>query len=57
MSGPGALLLSIAMIASFLLAIGGIALIARGTDRKKGVLMALAALVLAGNVLVWTWPL
>jgi hypothetical protein len=45
------------MIAAFLLAAGGIALIARGTDRKKGVLMALAALVLAGNVLVWTWPL
>ena len=57
MSGPGALLLSIAMIAAFLLAAGGIALIARGADRKKGLLMGLAALVLAGNVLVWTWPL
>jgi len=57
MSGPGTLLLSIAMIAAFLLAAGAIAMIVRGSDRKKGLLMALAALVLAGNVLVWTWPL
>jgi hypothetical protein len=54
MNGPGALLLSILMIAAFLLAAGGAFLIATGRDRKKGSLMAICALVLLGNVLVWT---
>jgi hypothetical protein len=46
--------LGIAMIAVFLLTAGGIRLIARGEYRKQGWLMITAALVLLGNVLVWT---
>ncbi len=51
MSGPGATLLSILTIASFLLAFGGFATIRRG-DRGRGVLMLVAAAVFAGNVLI-----
>jgi hypothetical protein len=53
-SGPGAILLSIAMIAAFLLGAGGVWMIAKARDRKKGALMLVAALVLLGNVLIWT---
>jgi hypothetical protein len=53
-SGPGATLLSIAMIAAFLLGGGGMWLIVRRRELKKGVLMLGAALVLLGNVLIWT---
>lgn len=53
-SGPGAILLSILMIAAFLLAAGGAWMIAKVRDTKKGILMVTAALVLLGNVLVWT---
>jgi high-affinity Fe2+/Pb2+ permease len=45
--------LAIAMIAAFLLTIGGIRLILGRDNRKQGMLMLLAALVLVGNVLVW----
>ena len=53
-SGPGAILLSIVMIASFLLFAGGAWMIGKGRDRKKGMLMLVAAAVLLGNVLIWT---
>jgi len=53
-SGFGAALLSIAMIASFLLGGSGMWLIVRKGDMKKGLLMLVAALVLLANVLVWT---
>ncbi len=46
--------LALAMIAAFLLTAGGIRLITRGEHRKQGWLMLVAALVLVGNVLVWT---
>jgi hypothetical protein len=46
--------LALAMIAAFLLIAGGIRLITRGEYRKQGWLMLVAALVLVGNVLVWT---
>lgn len=46
--------LSIAMIAGFLLAGGGVLLIIRQRDCKRGVLMVVAALVLVANVLIWT---
>jgi hypothetical protein len=52
--GPGAVLLSIVMIAAFLLFAGGMWMIAKARDRKKGLLMLVAALVLLGNVLIWT---
>jgi hypothetical protein len=53
-SGFGALFLSLAMLAAFALAGGGAWLIVKARERKKGVLMIIAALVLVGNVLVWT---
>lgn len=55
MTGLPAILLSIAMLASFGLIIGGVVLIRRG-DTRKGVLMIVAAAVLVGNVLIWTLP-
>lgn len=54
MSGLAAALLSVMMIAAFLLAGGGAWLALSGRDRRKGLLMAVAAAVLLGNVLVWT---
>lgn len=53
-SGLGPLFLSLAMIAAFCLAGGGLWLIAARREPKKGLLMVAAALVLVGNVLVWT---
>lgn len=53
-TGSATTLLSIAMIAAFVLAGGGLWLLVKGHDRKRGVLMLLAALVTLGNVLVWT---
>jgi hypothetical protein len=55
MTGLPAILLSIAMLAAFGLVIGGVVLIRRG-QRRKGVLMIVAAAVLVGNVLIWTVP-
>ena len=53
MSGPASLLLSIMMIAAFLLGAGGIWLIVRRRDARKGVLMLVAAAVFMLNVLIW----
>lgn len=53
-SGPGAILLSILMIAAFLLGAGGAWMIVKAGDTKKGLLMLTAAAVLIGNVLIWT---
>lgn len=55
MTGPGPILLSILMVAAFLLAAGGLHLILRRRERFKGALMLLAALVALGNVLIWTF--
>jgi hypothetical protein len=46
-------LLSIAVLAAFILAGGGIYLIARRIHRLQGALMIVMALVLIGNVLIW----
>ena len=46
--------LSLAVIASFALAGGGLYLLLSRRERKQGVLMLVASLVLFGNVLVWT---
>lgn len=51
-----AFLLSIAVLAVFALVAGGIRLIMTKRDRRKGALMLVAALVLLGNVLIWTLP-
>ena len=53
-SGLTALLMSISVIAVFLLVAGGIRLLRMG-DRTKGVLMLIAALVLLVNILIWSW--
>ncbi len=45
---------AIAMLAVFACLIGGIAVIRRGRDRRKGVLMLVMAAVLLANVLIWT---
>ena len=44
--------LALAMIAALILLIGGVKLV--GKDRQRGLLMIAAALVLVGNVLIWT---
>ena len=54
MTGASAIFLSVLMIAAFLLAAGGIYLVVKRKDRKKGVLMLVCAAVALGNVLVWT---
>ena len=54
MSGASATFLSILMVAAFLLGWGGIYLLWKKGDRKKGTLMLVAAAVAVGNVLVWT---
>ena len=54
MSGVEAAAPAVAMLAAFALAGGGIVLIGKGSDRRKGVLMLAMALVLIANVLIWT---
>lgn len=53
--GPAAL--SIMIIAAFLLGAGGMRQIVKGKGNRKSLLMIIAALVLIGNVLIWTLPL
>ncbi|MFN3389510.1 MAG: hypothetical protein ACK40O_11320 [Allosphingosinicella sp.] len=53
-TGLAAILLSIGVIAAFVLGGGGMWLIVRGEDRKRGFLMLAAAVVTLGNVLIWT---
>jgi hypothetical protein len=52
MSSIGSGAMAAAMIAAFLLAIGGVKLVMRKEDRKRGLLMLVAAAVLVGNVLI-----
>ena len=54
MSTVASLALTLAMIAAIALLIGGVTLVRRAQDRKRGALMIVAALVLVGNVLIWT---
>ena len=51
------LIQSIAMLAIGALLTGGVWLVAKRQDRQRGVLMIIAALVLLGNVLIWTLPI
>jgi hypothetical protein len=46
--------LSLAVIASFALAGGSLYLLVKRRERKQGLLMLAAALVLFANVLIWT---
>lgn len=45
---------AIAMLAVIALTIGGVRLIVRRVDRRRGILMLVAAVVLFGNVLLLT---
>lgn len=45
---------AIAMIAAFILAFFGVRLTQRPDTRTKGMLMVVMALVLVGNVVIWT---
>jgi hypothetical protein len=54
MATLGATLMSIAVIAAFALAAGGLWMLVKGADRQRGLLMLLAALVTLANVLIWT---
>ena len=49
-------MLSLAMIAIVALVWGGSVLLRRGNDRKRAILMLVAAVVLLGNVLIWSLP-
>jgi high-affinity Fe2+/Pb2+ permease len=46
--------MAIAMVAAFLLLIGGVKLMLDRQTRAKGALMIAAALVLVMNVMIWT---
>lgn len=50
------LLLSLTMLGALALLAGSIALFRRGNDRKRALLMLVAALVLFGNVAIWVVP-
>lgn len=54
MTGTAAFLLSIMVLAVFALVGGGVYLVVKGRDRRKGALMLVAALVLIGNVAILT---
>jgi len=45
--------LSLGILAAIALTAGGVWLIAKGGDRRKGMLMLAAAAVLLANVLIW----
>lgn len=51
--GPAGTLLAILMLVAVLLAVFGIRMIARG-ERRNGVLMLVCAVVMVGNVAIWT---
>jgi hypothetical protein len=53
MTGLTSAMLSIAVLAAFALALGGVYLFAKRGERKQGALMVLAAAVLFVNVLIW----
>ena len=54
MEGFAAATLSIAMIAVFLLTVFGVRFALRGGNRKQGLLMIAAGVVILANVLIWT---
>lgn len=50
------MMLSVTMVVIVALAWGGIVLVRKRNDRGRGWLMIVAAIILLGNVLIWTWP-
>jgi hypothetical protein len=53
---PTEIALSLGVLATFALIAGGVWMICKGGDRRKGALMFIAALVLLGNILIIAWP-
>ncbi|NLS29041.1 hypothetical protein S2M10_40550 [Sphingomonas sp. S2M10] len=53
LAGLYPLAMSIAVLAVLALAWGGVTVLRRG-DRQRGVLMLVCALVILGNVMIWT---
>lgn len=49
-------ILSILMLAGLALFVGGLLLLLRKRDMKRGLLMLAAALVMFGNVAIWLLP-
>jgi tetraacyldisaccharide-1-P 4'-kinase len=54
MEGLAGTAMAVAMVAAFALLFGGVRMAMRPSDRRRGALMIVAAVVLVGNVLVWT---
>lgn len=54
MAGPNPFILSLLMLAFAALCGGGLWVLVKRGDRKRGALMILAGLVMLGNVLIWT---
>jgi len=52
-----AIIISIMMLAAFALVAGAINLWRRGAPKKQVALMLAAALVIVGNVVLWTMPM
>lgn len=57
MPGVTPLMLSILVVAAFLMILGGIVQVRRRADRGRGILMLVCAAVLLGNALLWGLPL
>jgi hypothetical protein len=49
-------MLSVSVLVVVALGWGGFALLRSGEDRRRAILMLVAAAVLLGNVLIWSWP-
>ena len=56
MSTIAPLILSLLMLATVALGAGGVWMITRRQDTKRGVLMLIAAAVMFANVLISAWP-
>lgn len=56
LSAASGLLLSLAMLGVFALLTGAAFAWRRGINRRQAILMAIAALVLLGNILIIVWP-
>jgi len=56
MNGMSDLALSILMAAAFALTGGGIWLAVKAGERKRGLLMVGAGLIMFANVIIWTLP-
>jgi hypothetical protein len=54
MQGIGSVAMTLAMIAAFLLVLGGAKLATSRPTRGKGILMIVAALIIVMNVMIWT---